>query len=211
MILAILALIKRMTRRAVKWRKVAPGLNLGFSGLRAVETPEGWVLESDTRTSSEWRCAPTPCPYGKVGDRLWVRETWAHGIHAMAAKRDEDGPFVYAATHREDQRLGNRWKPSIHMPRAACRIRLEITAVRVERLQSISESDAQAEGIEGGLHWDGVEGTAADLIEWPLKSTTRPFANEFAVLWCAINGDGAWDANPWVWVVEFKRVESAHD
>ena len=83
------------------------------------------------------------------------------------------------------------WRPAIHMPRAASRITLEITGVRVERLQDISEADAIAEGVRNSLHIPGGR-----------------FANEnFAHLWWAINGDGSWEANPWVWAVEFKRLE----
>ena len=132
------------------------------------------------------------CPYGQPGDRLWVRETWAHGVQAMAAASDEDGPFVYAADGSTQGRLGERWRPSIHMPRWASRITLEITGVRVERLQDISEADAIAEGVTNSLHLTGGR-----------------FAREnFAHLWWTINGDGNWEANPWVWVMQFKRLET---
>ena len=139
------------------------------------------------------------CPYGEPGDRLWVRETWAHGIHALAAMRDEDGPFVYAATDSVQQLLGDRWRPSIHMPRTASRITLEITGVRVERLREISEVDALSEGIvptpDGFGLPDGEHFHATD----PRRS--------YLSLWEAINGPGSVEANPWVWVVEFKRVQ----
>lgn len=128
-------------------------------------------------------------PYGKPGDRLWVRETWAYGIHAMASARDEDGPFVYAATDSTQHRLCEKWTPSIHMPRWASRITLEITAVRVEKLQDITDSDALAEGVDR------------------TNTSIGGYAKErYKRLWNAINGDNAWDKNPWVWVVEFKRV-----
>lgn len=136
------------------------------------------------------------CPHGKPGDRLWVRETWA-------APHSEDGrpPHAiqcdqmrihYAAS---DGRGGLLWRPSIHMPRWASRITLEITSVRVKRLQSISAADAIAEGLsqtEGGAWLPGP----CDHPEWAYHQ-----------LWNQINGAGSWEKNPWVWVVEFKRVE----
>jgi hypothetical protein len=156
------------------------------------------------------------CPYGQPGERLWVRETWAYGVHAMAAKSDDDGPYVYAATNHGTQgRLCDRWRPSIHMPRAASRITLEITSVRVERLQDISEADAIAEGItrenvivdtncNGGRHSEMTEdryfydGCDDKGFEYAVDA--------YAGLWESINGPGAWSANPWVWAIEFKRV-----
>lgn len=129
------------------------------------------------------------CPYGQPGDRLWVRETWAYGTHAMASKDPEaEGPWVYAADNMQAHgRLCDRWSPSIHMFRTASRITLEITGVRVERLHDISEADAVAEGVGIRCH--------------------SPMAVlEYSMLWESINGPGSWEANPWVWVVEFKRV-----
>jgi hypothetical protein len=142
------------------------------------------------------------CPYGKPGDRLWVREAWSHDARTLEECRAayEDalaggtfaggtyGPY-YRATETAPETL--RWRPSIHMPRWASRILLEIVSVRVERLQDISEADAIAEGCKNSLHLPGGR-----------------FANEnFAHLWWSINGDGAWEVNPWVWVVEFRRVQ----
>lgn len=137
--------------------------------------------------------------FGWPGDRLWVRETWAYGIHAMASARDEDGPFVYAATDSTQHRLCEKWTPSIHMPRWASRITLEITAVRVEKLQDITEADAMAEGIVSAGDGNGCQ--LADTTHY--MATAR---DSYASLWDHINGDNAWDKNPWVWVVEFKRV-----
>lgn len=138
-----------------------------------------------------------PLPYGQPGDRLWVRETWA--------RDSEDGALCYRADigtgtvaddwqrNIDDGAHGYRWRPSIHMPRWASRITLEVVSVRVERLQDISEADAIAEGTqEPSL----VPITGARLSERAV----------YAALWESINGPGSWDANPWVWVVEFKRV-----
>lgn len=163
MVRAILDGRKIQTRRAVKWNKVAPGLNLRFTGLSAERYPKGWVLESDSRASSEWRCQPTPCPFGQPGDRLWVREAHAiypaHGQHRADGERwgpwggmptTVSGDGKQIAYYREgfDRCDPGRWRPSIHMPRWACRLVLEITAVGVERLHAVTAADAEAEGID---------------------------------------------------------------
>lgn len=129
------------------------------------------------------------CPYGQPGDRLWVRETWAAPHSCDHLKPSEVGPewrrIHYAAT----ESLG--WlikRPSIFMPRWASRITLEITGVRVERLQAISEADAKAEGSS-------------------LVSGSYSHRGWFRELWGEINGPGSWEVNPWVWVVEFRRLE----
>lgn len=134
------------------------------------------------------------CPYGKSGDRLWVRET-----HAWV-DNGEDSGFVYRATDPDwEETDGWKWKPSLFMPREACRIRLEITDIRVERLNGISESDAIAEGIE---RWpDGnfkAYGKYAGKYERAVDS--------YASLWEKINGQESWAKNPFVWVVEFKKI-----
>ncbi|HIC9067843.1 TPA: hypothetical protein ACW70F_003213 [Klebsiella michiganensis] len=169
------------------------------------------------------------CPLGAVGDRILVRETWGVVSHEL----DEDGriqswtpdrpataihemPFgngyysghaIYAAdgdfTWGDDDGYEDGrscWKPSIHMPRAASRILLEITDVRVERLNAISQEDAQSEGTE----LTGWRPTYSDPDSGGEVMT--PYDN-FAELWSSIYGDESWKANPWVWVIEFKRVE----
>lgn len=173
------------------------------------------------------------CPFGAVGDRIWVRETWGVVSHEL----DEDGriqpwspdrpataihemPFgngyysghaIYAADGEftwgdddgyEDGR--SCWKPSIHMPRAACRILLEVTGVRVERLNSISQEDAQAEGME----LTGWRPTYSDPDSG--GEVWTPYDN-FAQLWESIYGEESWKANPWVWVIEFKVVPNVQD
>jgi hypothetical protein len=129
-----------------------------------------------------------------------VRETWAYGTHALSASRDEDGPFVYAADNFGTQgRLCDRWRPSIHMPRWASRITLEVTGVRVERLQDISVADAIAEGVvECNQNLRGLE----PCMEWRYA---------YEDLWGQINGQGSWDANPWVWVVSFNARGKRHE
>jgi len=145
------------------------------------------------------------CPYGAPGDRLWVRETWAQNENQLSETR-MDTSIVYRADG-EARALDNGsekpWRHSIHMPRWASRITLEITGVRVERLQEISEADAEAEGIaahrKGGWWWEqpppGIEGTN----HFGAKSAR----DAYSALWESINGAGAWAGNPWVWVIGF--------
>ena len=142
------------------------------------------------------------CPYGVPGDQLWVRETWAHHVQAQSAERDEDGPFVYAADGPQalQARLASKWTPGIHMFRWASRITLEITAVRVERLQDISEADAQAEGIEYSERFGGY------CIGEAQHFNSHDPRESYWSLWEAINGPGSVEANPWAWCLSFKRV-----
>lgn len=200
MVRAILDGRKAMTRRVIRQQPSA-GVRWGFDGW---EDGHGRALR---------------CPYGQPGDRLWVRETWG------VADWTEDGyPFIkYAATpgrmHLRENipdewsdkvswvwaELSNpknynidgsaadrRWRPSIFMPRWASRITLELTAVRVERVQDISDEDAEREGVD------------------TTNSSISGYCRErFRKLWDFINAKRGygWDANPWVWVVEFKRVK----
>lgn len=147
------------------------------------------------------------CPYGGPGDRLWVRETWAPfdgDTNRNAA------PAGVPAMYRADRSFmvePGRWKPSIYMPRWASRIELEVTAARVERLQAISEADVKAEGIREGHH-DVPAAMGGGVKTWGLGGDewwTDPVA-AYRSLWVDINGAGSWALNPWVWVVEFKRV-----
>ncbi len=136
------------------------------------------------------------CPFGAIGDRLWVRETWAR-YNIDQYSHD----MAYRATIPDDWPKEGRWRPSIHMPRWASRITLEITGVRVERMYDISEVDARAEGVEqlrGGFWRHYQPG-------WTQHQLSA--RGSFVTLWKSIYGDDSWLANPWVWVIEFKRVE----
>lgn len=143
------------------------------------------------------------CPFGCHGDRLWVRETWAvrglaHGMKpSQAAKIASPDAWRYAADDTTGWQHG--WKPSIHMPRVASRITLKITGVRCERLNDISEEDAEAEGCVPAWLDEG-----GGRVNYGAAPTYR---QGFAKLWNSINGPGSWDANPWVWVIEFRRVQ----
>ncbi|HCI6114421.1 TPA: morphogenetic protein [Klebsiella quasipneumoniae subsp. similipneumoniae] len=141
--------------------------------------------------------------FGKPGDRIWVRETWADAgasapdLKLYRANYPEHVPSIYENVPPAEE---IRWTPSIHMPRWASRILLEITDVRVERLNAISQEDAQAEGME----LTGWRPTYSDPDSGGEVMT--PYDN-FAELWESIYGAENWLANPWVWVIEFKRVE----
>ncbi|HBX8254863.1 hypothetical protein [Klebsiella pneumoniae] len=137
------------------------------------------------------------CPFGAVGDRIWVRETWAR---YNIDQNSHD--IAYRATTPADWPEEGRWRPSIHMPRWASRILLEITDVRVERLNAISEEDARAEGI--------IDGGCLNCGEPEPCGCANPepdATDAFAYLWQSIYGQENWNANPWVWVIEFERVE----
>lgn len=163
------------------------------------------------------------CPFGQPGDRLWVRETWQHydwtedGEPCIRYQADGATEWPEDYSEQEGLRLNDvwvglsddanfaidgraadrRWRPSIHMPRWACRLVLEITAVRVERLQAISEADAIKEGLSQSDTGSWLPGPC-DHPEWA-----------FHQLWAQVYGEPSWEANPWVWVIEFKRVEAA--
>jgi hypothetical protein len=134
------------------------------------------------------------CPYGKAGDRLWVRETWAVDAPLDQVRREREdvlsgighGPYYRADKVHEN--TGLTWRPSIFMPRWASRLLLENVAVRVERLQDISDADILAEGF---------------------PEDPPSYAEGFAAKWNEINPKYPWESNPWVWVVEFKRIEAS--
>lgn len=149
------------------------------------------------------------CPFGAVGDRIWVRETWAR---YNIDQNSHD--LAYRATTPADWPEEGRWRPSIHMPRWASRILLEITNVRIERLNAISPENAESEGLErtnftGFGDEPGLPSyPEPDVYFDPLKKQWKEYPPEaFAGLWESIYGEGSWKANPWVWVIEFKRVE----
>lgn len=134
------------------------------------------------------------CPYGSPGDRLWVRESFAIG-----PKDHGWGQVIYKATHSAGLNPlcegFTKWKPSIYMPRWASRITLEITDVRVQRVQEISEEDIRAEGV-----------TLAPTELYPHTNTGSKLRRNFEWLWDSVNGPGAWARNDWVWAITLKRI-----
>jgi hypothetical protein len=138
------------------------------------------------------------CPHGKPGDRLWVRETWNSDWCDKTIYRADGGSAREAGYASEP-----RWRPSIHMPRRASRITLEITDVRVERLRDISEEDAEDEGAQPydptAYFTSAQMGGRENLSDWEFRAG-------FAELWNSINGINSWDQNPWVWAITFKDI-----
>lgn len=183
-----------------------------------------WPYRSDDGESPNYdnNEIPLACPYGQPGDCLWVRETFC-----LDDNGHEEWPIFRAdgveLPTRPATRKPARWTPSIHMPRAVSRILLEITSVRAERLQDISEANADAEGCErldyeryerdpalcpkcDGLRLHRALGPNGGVIEDVDCVECDTYVKRYRHLWESINGAGSWDANPWVWVVEFKRV-----
>ncbi len=140
------------------------------------------------------------CPFGIVGDRLWVRETFRLFDSDECPHADFPcgcpswGTPLYRASH--DCFDGEKWTPSIHMPRSASRILLEITNIRIERLNDISSDDAKAEGFDYSTHPSAIE------MGYAIGAKTN-----FRFTWEQIYGQNAWNKNPWVWVVEFRVIE----
>lgn len=219
MVRALLDGRKTQTRRILKVQPDEDGL--------AKVTNGPWMDTSER----EYRC-----PFGVIGDRIWVRETWAllgnedgccvdwndnlcKGDEKTAARiyrascEQKPGDYglwsipdnAYWKPYTENEKFEGSWRPSIHMPRWASRILLEITDVRMERLNSISEQDALSEGIDRERLEESQDNY--DCIA-DHNMTGRPTATgAFKYLWESIYGEENWQANPWVWVIEFNRIE----
>lgn len=192
MVRAILEGRKTVTRRAVKPLKggfVCVGAKAAGD---ACSRPDYFAVHASPdhpqKQGNRWVVA-------RPGDRLYVRETWGlFDPFPTLDTAEESMEVVYKASHHG--REPARWRPSIHMPKEYARIWLEVTAVRVERLRDITAEQAIAEGMQSNLH-------EHDAIE--------SLRNDFAQLWNGLAKAGSrWDDNPWVWVVEFKRLENVH-
>jgi len=233
MVRALLSGTKTQTRRALRMQPPDDsGLMCGPYNptviRRGEEEPGSETFGAFTEEGS-WA---TPCPYGKPGDRLWVRETfycdnafYPDGVGVNCLWREVNGKR--AAIPIEEQRAEmlesmyyradgepewegaeepTPWRPSIHMPRWASRITLEITEVRVQRLQDISEVDALAEGVEPtvvGAGWRRYDDPDCEVVG--LIPCCTP-VESYRSLWEHLSGPDSWDANPWVWAISFKRL-----
>lgn len=219
MVRAILEGRKTQTRRIIKWPKTPDWHDWDYEPNR---------LEGKTRkdfwphfrhvSADKDKYGAVKCPYGSVEDQLWIREKWNYfnnvGDCGIGCEYGcKHGKYVYAATGDWDN--DTKWKPSIHMPKNACRLRLAVTDIRVERLDEISAEDAIAEGFakvtkDGGRTWkygipekDGYPGPAG----WVWQEWEVDPVKAYKKLWESINGEESWNGNPWVWVVEFSKVE----
>ena len=150
------------------------------------------------------------CPYGRAGDLLWVREVWALcGSLANVRPKDFEFPHIvlrdglrYQSDDDGYDGTVQYWRPSIHMPRWASRLTLRLTDVRIERLQEISEADAQAEGITGP-HYVGYQ---AYFLPGDSKPRYSCATAAFECLWESLHGPDSWSANPWVWALTFDVI-----
>lgn len=232
MVRAILDGRKTQTRRIMKVQPESSEFGLRYIAESSLAKEVGmyfWSLSDACGMKA--RSKPFACPFGTVGDKIWVRETWSGDFanyypndrvwYAADNNRRLDIEVVDGVrgiySPESDVHVPFRWRPSIHMPRWASRILLEITDVRVERLNTISEEDAQREGVHTEV-WDQtvVARNYAAIDEFfQFWSDDMPHYVEmnqlhqssFRSLWASIYGSDSWNANPWVWVIEFKRVE----
>ena len=208
MVRALLAGSKTQTRRVIKPHRSDDAFCL-------VDHGDGWWPyrsedgESPNVDNMEY---PFVCPYGRPGDRIWVRETLGHHIdkgHYYAATGMHVGPLLdYELEPSPSVGIPARTIPSIHMPRWSSRILLVVVSVRVERLNDCSDADARAEGVAPDeVRQISVFGANAEERAAIYRhAAIAPFER----LWKSINGAGSWAANPWVWVIEFKRVPQHH-
>ena len=198
MVRAILDGRKTQTRRVVKPQpsQLADQVVCDLNDVWRESVRHGNDLHMEPEGTREWRC-----PYGVPGDRMWVREAWRmvkqHDAISPKAAHLGGGCLTvsYPASdplERDGKHCMGKKRPSIHMPRWASRLTLEVTGVRVERVQEVSQTDAKAEGVR------------PDCIGGP-----KDYRMEFRRLWDSINAKRGypWDDNPWVWVVEFKRLK----
>lgn len=206
MVRALLDGTKTQTRRIVKcFKHYVP----------AEEREIDCVTDSDGLPSRVDMIGEDLCPYGETGDKLWVKETWftqPYHDHQKPTEIPVGAGLFYNATDKIRGVQTPKLRPSLFMCRWMSRIQLEITRVRVERLNDISEADAIAEGIESNAIvsngrrelpvWRDYAQKNFDPFEW--FSSPR---DSYRTLWESINGAGSWAVNPWVWVIEFRRVE----
>lgn len=215
MVRALLAGTKTQTRRVIKDQQIGER----FCDMR----PEGAYLEwlgTPSCGTGVWDVPEysgiAKVPFGVVGDLLWVREAHAFSVVDHEGRDWRDDPENWDVIYRADpvQPAGGwrdsdgkvippPWRPSIHMPRWASRITLEVTGVRVERLQDIRPRDILAEGAVERPHVDQFGRNPVSRFDGKVYLDLRSL---WAAGWNQINGPGSWDANPWVWVIEFRRT-----
>jgi hypothetical protein len=229
MVRQILAGKKTQTRRVIKPQPYRGRLSKGWNQNGTMKYVEAWRWEPTSRDLHNWHDDEDPnvgpwckwfhamCPYGGVGDRLWVRETFGFGWDSGAGfytalspsgKEKEPEKIFYKADGKWDESNGKHcWRPSIHMPRWASRLTLEITDVHVQQIQEISAKDIIAEGAVDRPH------EVVGLGKCPVSAFDKICYPDLRSLWAAgwdkINGKGSWDENPWVWALTFRVLKKA--
>ena len=198
MVRAILDGRKTQTRRVIDFKKIAKKTGCTKGRLFYSTTFNSWAVDGNSNVS----LCLVNCPYGVVGDRLWVRETWdfrpmggalAKNRIAIVGYKADDATQSVNVPEDCNPKIHKKWRSPIHLPKWACRLFLEITAIRVERVREIGLNDCNAEGTSKTTHID----------KWNAR-------HHFAQLWNSINAKRGygWDKNPWVWVIEFKRASN---
>jgi hypothetical protein len=223
MVKAILEGRKTMTRRVMKPQPM-------FEDKLMTESEGRPVMIYHSEKTGKYSCKGPASPYGMKGDVLWVRETFVSTYTVDAndneqflfKANDGDREYYEFTSHKENPRI-YAWKPSIHMPKRAARIWLEITNIRAERLNDITDEDAAAEGIEFQEFEWGIMAFPDGTIDHGLVGLkTKSFKDymvenhwhmgsarkSFETLWQFINGTESWNANPWVWVISFKVLST---
>ena len=220
MVNSIISGLKKQTRRPLEpkwWLTSATALKFVDKSLDGKAKAIEIVTDHTTDKTGKYQFPRfVNSPYGKPGDRLWVRETFVE----VGPPTDKGYSLIYRADDGDDAKVITSvrgWTPSIHMPRWASRITLEITDVRVERLKNISETDALAEGVFRPGPSDGKYGqyrcvlTASSGFESEVVYTHSGMAvDDYCRLWDSIYGKKqgeSWQDNPWVWVYEFKVIQ----
>lgn len=204
MVKAILEGRKTQTRRVVKpqppedWDNLHIFCDANYFPTVIDKNGEEQPGEQCFGSYDEEGIAGMKCPFGQPGDILWVRETYA----AVLDNVNKPKKYLYKADLTKDEKIIEelcKWKPSIFMPKEACRIKLRIGNVRVERLDEVSEADAFKEGVEkkNEVHYK-------DYLDSRISFYSA--RDSFFTLWESINGKGSLEQNPWVWVIEFERV-----
>jgi hypothetical protein len=196
MVRAILDGRKTQTRRLVK-PQPEPIPEDVWKDKRVPTDRQFWWPSKNAGQMVELRDMGAVAPRGTIGDRLWVRETWRCRGGREYEYQKHQPSIMYHADADLVEAACNEWRPSIHMPRWASRIDLEITAVRVERVQDITDNDAESEGVDLRRLCGCQDGCAT--------CDDRSPRDVFWDLWQSIYAN--WDANPWVWVYEFRRVK----
>lgn len=206
MVRAIIEGRKTQTRRIIKPQ---PYQDAGgwwhFDGFRP-KAKRNTGAQAGSHPPDEWTLFPYSCPYGSIGQRLWVRETWAH---------EYGGGYLYKATHAHMVPGDCKWRPSIHMPRIASRLLLEITDISVQSLQYIGQQDAIDEGVmtlPNRFIFDQLPDYETRYLAWERdgKIGRHPIGpspyERFSLLWKSIHGPESWESNPYVWAITFKPV-----
>ncbi|PIJ48538.1 hypothetical protein BL250_13505 [Erwinia sp. OLTSP20] len=200
--------MQTQTRRIMKALPLTPAQD-NHAGCYGIDVQRNQLQANRVRAMGELRYH---CPYGQPGDRLWVRESWRGPLvpdHQMAAWQASPDAFrqpEYCQYRADSNQFGNNeaeltsigWQAAIHMPRWASRINLEITGIRVEKIQYISEQDIVAEGVQSENHFLNNFFT--------LHHETRSPKEAYRDQWAQQYGAASWEVNPWVWVIDFKRV-----